>query len=99
MRFVSNDLTQMNVSSSLVLAKSVNQSARINLYDLNRLASFGKAFLFSKLRPGDEPVMCSTPRSSALREIWRVFTGVSLPECLALFTGCILADMCFVVTH
>lgn len=72
MRFVSKDFPQVNVSSPLVLTKSVNRSVRTNPYELNRPATFAKTFCFSKLMPGDEPLMCSTPRSSELRETWRV---------------------------
>lgn len=72
MRFVSKDFPQVNVSSLLVLTKSVNRSVRTNPYDLNCPATFAKTFRFSKLMPGDEPLMCSTPRSSELRETWRV---------------------------
>lgn len=66
-RFVSKDLPQVNVSSPLALTKTDNRSVRTNPCDLNHPATFGKAFLFNKLMPGDEP---------ELRETWRIFIAV-----------------------
>ena len=68
-RFVSKDLPQVNVSTLLLLVKSFIWLVR-RVIRVRTKATSGKAFLFSELMPGDEPLMCSTPRSTEIIETW-----------------------------